>query len=58
MDFLLLVIFIASLIEISKYSVLFFIKFLSTPPKKIVITSNDEIIIVTSVSYFLSYILH
>ena len=58
MDFLLLVIFIGSIIEISKYLVLFFIKFLSTPPKKIVITSNDEIIIVTSVSYFLSYILY
>jgi hypothetical protein len=58
MGFFLLVIFLGSIIEIGKYMVLFFIKFLSNPPQKILITTNDEIVIVTSVSYFLSYILY
>ena len=58
MNLLLLIIFIASLLEIGKYIVLFTMKLLSNPPKKIVLSYTDEIILVASVSYFLSYILY
>jgi len=55
---ILLILFIASTLEMLKYLVLIMIKLLSNPPKKIILNYVDEIIIVTSVSYFLSYILY
>jgi|2_EtaG_2_1085320.scaffolds.fasta_scaffold93906_2 hypothetical protein len=57
MDLLLLLLFIAATIEIIKYGVVFGIKLMNNPPSPLTITIQDEIILVISTSYFLSYII-
>ena len=56
MDFFLLF-FIASILALGKYGILVSRNLFNTPPTRLDLKYYDEIIIITSFSYFLGYIL-
>jgi|18_taG_2_1085343.scaffolds.fasta_scaffold07710_5 hypothetical protein len=56
MDFFLLF-FIASILALGKYGILVARNLFNTPPTRLGLKYYDEIIIITSFSYFLGYIL-
>jgi hypothetical protein len=57
MVLLFVTLFIAAIIQMVKYLILFSINFLSDTPTKVTLKYSDEIILVASVSYFIAYIL-